>query len=350
MTRGLSRRTLLAGALGGAAALSVGSGTIGGGTAWARPARAPHVLVATNEPWGTYHVAPMITAIRERGWEITQLVPDRSQLKPGDPVPAATLDEVPPADLLVINGAADWPADVAEALPTLPLVASSLAYLNPVEAPRAAELRRRLRVITSSSPAESRAFARYLGSPRRIRVVGSPQTDALPPRAPEPDLVLVLTSVTYPDQTGGAAPGTQLLLDAAERLQAAGKRILVGLHPRENPALWSRYEISTVPSLQASGRAEAAIGIPGTVFPLIAAAGVPVIGCVDPALVVPDYLLRVCSATITDPADAVESIMNAELPDADVLYDAVGPVGGSVDRLLDAWAQAARRTRNDAAA
>ncbi len=342
MNRGLSRRTLLAGALGGAAAV-----TVGGGAAWARTLPEPQVLVATNEPWGTYHVAPMITAIQARGWRLSQLVPDLSQLKPGDPVPAVTLEDAPRADLLMINGASDWPADVAKALPTLPLVASSLAYLNPVEAPRAAEFRRRLRVITSSSPAESRAFADYLGSPRRIRVVGSPQTDALPPRRPEPDLVLVLTSVTFPDQTGGAAPGTQLLLDAAERLQSAGKRILVGLHPREDPALWSRYEVSDVPSLQASGRAEAAIGIPGTIFPLITAAGVPVIGCVDPKLVVPDYLLQVCSSTITDPAEAVEAIATAELPADDVLYDAVGPVGGSVDRLLDAWAAAARRTRDD---
>ncbi len=343
MNRGLSRRTFLAGALGGTAALA-----IAGPPAWARPRPAPQVLVATNEPWGTYHVAPMIAGIQQRGWQLTQLVPDRSQIKPGDPVPVATLDEVPDADLLVINGAADWPAEVVKALPALPLVASSLAYLNPVEAPRSAEFRRRLRVITSSSPAESRAFADYLGSPRRIQVVGSPQTDSLPPRAPEPELVLVLTSVTFPDQTGGAAPGTQLLLDAAERLQAAGKRILVGLHPREDPSLWSRYELSTVPSLQASGRAEAAIGIPGTIFPLITAAGIPVIGCVDPKLVVPDYLLQVCSATITDPAAAVDAIATAELPDADVLYDAVGPVGGSVDRLLDAWSKAARRTRTAA--
>lgn len=341
--RGLSRRALLAGAVGGAATLSVG-----GVPAWARPTppRA-RVLVATNEPWGTYHVKPLLAAAERRGWAITQLVPDLASVDPADPVPVATLEDAPDADLLVITGAADWPAECAAALPRLPLAASSLAYLNPVEAPHAEEFRRRLKLITSSSPAEGRAFAAYLGSHRRLRVVGSPQTDALPVRAPEPGTVLVLTSVTYPDQTGGAAPGTQLLLDAAERLQADGRHILVGLHPREDPKLWSRYELSTVPSLQASARAEAAIGIPGTVFPLIAAAGVPVVGCVDPALTVPDYLLDVCSATIDDPAEAVPAIREAKLPDEDVLYDAVGPVGGSTDRLLDAWATIARRTRND---
>ncbi|MEV1079389.1 hypothetical protein AB0I98_14215 [Streptomyces sp. NPDC050211] len=91
-------------------------------------------------------------------------------------------------------------------------------------------MRPRLRTITSSSPAEARAFAGYLGTRRRIRVVGSPQTDTLPEHRPEPGLVLVLTSVTRPDDTGGSAPGTELLLAATEQLAASGRRILVGLH------------------------------------------------------------------------------------------------------------------------
>ncbi|GAA4056476.1 hypothetical protein [Actinomadura miaoliensis] len=300
------------------------------------------VLVATNEPWGTYHVRPLLAEAARRGYLLTQLVPDYSQIAPGESVPVATPQTAPRADLLVVTGASDWPADMAARFPRLRLAASSLAYLNPVEAPRARELRHRLRAITSSSPAEARAFAGYLGLHRPIQVVGSPQTDALPARDPQPDTVLVLTSVTYPDQTGGAAPGTQLLLDAAARLQAAGKRIVVGLHPRENPALWDRYEISDVPSVEAAARAEAAIGIPGTVFPLVVAVGTPVVGCLDPALRVPDYLLAVCSSTITSAEGAVPAVEQARLPDARTLADAVGPVGGSAARLLSSWRRAAR--------
>lgn len=281
--------------------------------------------------------------VNGRGWQLTQLVPDRSQIDADDPVPTATLADAPEADLLVITGAGDWPADCAAHFgPPLPLAASSLAYLTAEEAPRAHEPRTRLRALTSSSPAEGRAFAAHLGTHRRVHVVGSPQTDDLPERAPEPGTVLVLTSVTYPDETGGAAPGTELLLACAERLEAAGKHVLVGLHPREDPALWSRFEISDVPSLQASARAEVAIGIPGTVFPLIVAAGVPVVGCVDPRLAVPDYLLQVCSTTIDDAARAVDVVEAATLPDQAVLDDVLGPVGGSAQRLLDAWGKAAR--------
>ncbi|WP_262401410.1 hypothetical protein [Actinomadura sp. CNU-125] len=276
--------------------------------------------------------------------------PSSSPTCPGstsdETVPVATPRDAPRADLLVVTGADDWPLECAWRFGGLPRAASSLAYLGPDEAPGADRVRRGLRLVTSSSPAEARAFGGYLGTRRRVRVVGSPQTDDLPERRPEPGLVLVVTSVTRSDETGGAAPGTELLLAAAERLRAAGKRILVGLHPREDRSLWERYEISDVPTLRASARAEAAIGVPGTIFPLIAAVGTPVVGCTDPALSVPDYLLSVCSATIGAADEAVPAVAAAGPPDPAVLADAVGPVGGSAGRLLDAWARAARPRRH----
>ncbi|HUR05549.1 MAG TPA: hypothetical protein VM347_23605 [Nonomuraea sp.] len=337
----LSRRSLLAGALSG-----VGLTVLGGTAAQAavRPAgKAPRALIATNEPWGTYHAAPLLPEARRLGWEVVQLVPDRSGMKPGDPVPVATPDENPGGDLLVVTGAGDWPADCAARLRHLPLVAGSLAYQLPVEAPRAKEFRERLRAITASSPAEAKVFDDYLGTRRPITVVGTPQTDDLPRHAPEEGTVLVLTSVTKSSGTGGSAPGTDLLLAAAERLAAAGKHILVGLHPREDRSLWERYEISAVPSVQASARAEAAIGIPGTVFPVVAAVGVPLVGCMDPRLQIPDYLLSVCTHTITTADDAVSAVETAEPVSREVLYEAVGPVGGSARRLFKVWRKAGFR-------
>ncbi|MFD1547454.1 hypothetical protein [Nonomuraea guangzhouensis] len=333
----LSRRSLLAGALSG-----VGL-TVLGGTAAQAAARPTRVLIATNEPWGTYHAAPLLPEARRLGWEVVQLVPDRSGIKPGDPVPVATPDENPRGDLLVVTGAGDWPADCAARLRHLPLIASSLAYQLPVEAPRAKEFRERLRAITASSPAEAKVFDDYLGTRRPITVVGTPQTDDLPRHVPEAGTVLVLTSVTKSSSTGGSAPGTDLLLAAAERLAAAGKHILVGLHPREDRSLWERYEISAVPSVQASARAEAAIGIPGTVFPVVAAVGVPLVGCTDPRLQIPDYLLSVCTHTISSADDAVTAVETAEPVSREVLYEAVGPIGGSARRLFKVWRKAGLR-------
>ncbi|GAA3644286.1 hypothetical protein GCM10022224_003490 [Nonomuraea antimicrobica] len=334
---------MLTGALAGA-----GLTVLGGGVpaqAATRPGRKPRLLIATNEQWGTYHAAPLLPEARRQGWEVVQLVPDRSGIKPGDPVPVALIDEITEADILVVTGAGDWPAECAARLRRLPLVASSLAYQLPVEAPRAKEFRGRLRAITASSPAEAKVFDDYLGTRRHIEVVGTPQTDALPRYAPEAGTVLVLTSVTKSSETGGSAPGTELLLAAAERLAAAGKHILVGLHPREDRTLWDKYEISTVTSVQASARAEAAIGIPGTVFPVVAAMGVPLVGCTDPELKIPDYLLSVCTHTITSADDAVTAVETAEPVSRKVLYEAVGPVGGSAKRLFKVWGKVAHRTK-----
>ncbi|HEY3557041.1 MAG TPA: hypothetical protein VGL05_06250 [Kribbella sp.] len=325
-------------------ALGVGLAATPGLSVAARPRRT-RVLLATNEPWGTYHAQPLLAEAVRRGWELVQVVPDLTQIKPGDPVTVATLNDVPQADLLVVNGASDWPADVAAALRRLPLVASSLAYLKPQEAPRAKEFRSRLELVTAASPAESEVFAAYLGWKRRVRMVGSAQTDNLPAYAPRKDRVLVLTSVTHPDQTGNAAPGTQLLLDAAAKLQAAGKQIVVGLHPREDRTRWDQYDISALGSVPESASVECAVGIPGTVFPIVAAVGVPLVGCVDPKLQVPDYILNVCSSTIDAPEDAVAAIANAEPASRGAVFDAVGPIGGSARRLYSAWHATIQTTR-----
>ncbi|WP_030227024.1 hypothetical protein [Actinoalloteichus caeruleus] len=343
----LGRRALLA------AGLASGALAVTAGVAQAArpgPARgprdeAPRVVVATNEPWGTYHVAPLLDEARARGLDLVQLVPDLDGVAPDDPVPVATPDQVTTADLLVVTGAEPWPVECVDRFRRLPVAASTLAYLRPEEAEGANRVRSRIRAVTASSPADARSFAAHLGSSRRIDVVGSPQTDSLPTRDPEPGLALVLTSVTHPDETGGAAPGARLLLEAASRLRAAGWRILVGLHPREDPALWGEYEISPVSSLESSARAEVAIGIPGTVFPLIAAVGTPLVGCVDPGLSVPDHLRAVCSATIQDTDWAASEVERATPPDPAVLADAVGPLGGSARRLLDAWQRVAATSR-----
>jgi hypothetical protein len=335
----LSRRRLLRVALAGSAvALSGCAAPPTPGTGTGR--RALRVLIATNEPWGTYHVEPLLTEARRRGWTLTQLVPDTSEIDADEPVPVAVPGAFPEADLLVVTGAGDWPADCLAQVSDLPVVASSLAYLPAEEAPRAGEVRARVGAATASSPAEAAAFRAHLGLPGDVRIVGSAQTDDLPARAPEPGTVLVLTSVTRADATGAAAPGAQLLLDSARRLAEAGRRVVVGLHPREDRALWSEYEISPVRSVQASAAAEVAIGIPGTVFPLVAAVGTPLVGCVDAALDIPDYLRSVCSAVIGDADAAVPTVAGARPLAPDALAAAVGPIGGSATRLLDAWLDA----------
>lgn len=325
----LSRRALLA-----AAALS--STLLLPTAGLAAPARGDRprfrVAVATNEPWGTYHVRPLLDAVTARGGELLQVVPDLEGIAPDETVPVRALADLEgledtAVDLLAVNGATEWPGQVARALPELPVLASSLAYMNAVEGPHAAALRPRLVPGTAGSDAEAETFAVHMGvSVSSLRVVGISELDELPQRAPEQGAVLVVTSVTRTDDTGGSAPGTELLLEAAHALADRGRSVLVGLHPREDPSLWSEFEIAEEGSLSASARAEVAVGIPGSVFPKIAAVGTPLVGILAEGIDVPEYLLDLCApaTTVEESLAAVESPVRL---DRRTLHRVVGPLG-----------------------
>lgn len=332
--RRLSRRTLLAASALAPTALLPVAALAAPGTAGPEGFR---VAIATNEPWGTYHARPLLDGVATRGGELVQVVPDLAGIGADEVVPVVTLDEVRQADvdLLVVSGATDWPWEVARALPDLAVIASSLAYLTPVEGPHADALRPRLTEITASSAAEAETFAVHLGVLRAgMRVVGIPELDDLPERDPEPGSVLVVTSVTRSDETGGSAPGTELLLDAAHALADQGRRIRVGLHPREDSSLWSDFEIAEEGTLLASARAEVALGIPGSVFPKIAAVGTPLVGILGEGLDVPDYLLDLCASARTLD-EALAAVELGEVPDRRTLRRVTGPLG----RAGETWAQ-----------
>lgn len=318
----------------------------------AHAARPLRVLVATNEPWGTYHLTRLLAeaaAVRpQEVWQAALVVPDLSTIAPGDPVPVVELSKADAwgADLLVVNGANPWPTEVVRTLPGLPVVASSLAYLTPVEAAGAASLRPRLVALTAGSRPEADVFAAHFGvDAARVQVVGNPALDVLPARRPVAGTALIATSVTRPSATGGAAPGAELLLDAAAALAADGWRIRVGLHPREDRSLWSAYETATEGTAAASATAQVTVGIPGSVFPTVAAIGCPLVGVVADGLTVPDYILALCRQVRTVPA-AVAAAWDGWRPDAATLEASLGPIGGSDNRVWRVWRrQAARGVR-----
>jgi len=347
MTAPLSRRALLA-------ATAISSAMLLPSAAIAAPhrGRAPRfrVAIATNEPWGTYHVRPLLDEVASRGGTIRQVVPDLEGIGADEIVPVSTLEQLDPSglDLLVVSGATDWPGQVARALPDLPVIASSLAYMMAVEGPHAAALRPRLVRSTASSEAEAETFAAHLGiSAPELRVVGIPELDDLPQRAPEPGTVLAVTSVTRSDTTGGSAPGTELLLATAHALADQGRRVLVGLHPREDRSLWSDFEIAEEGTLAASARAEAAVGIPGSVFPKIAAVGTPLVGILLEGLEVPEHLLDIC-ATASSLEESLSAVESAEPVDGRTLRRVIGPVGRAGEtyaQILFAASQSVRRGR-----
>lgn len=325
------------------------------------------ILFATNEPWGTYHLTPLAPALTRAGVELLHVVPDleRATLPPGLPPDGPlTLVDLPTAaaagvraDLLVVTGATPWPGEVAAALPHLPVAASCLAYMPATPGPASHALRHRICAVTAASAGEADSFAQHLDLPaarERILTVGTPLLDGLLSRPARPRStrtgvprrVLVLTSVTRADDTGAAAPGTALLQHVADLLDDQGATIQVRLHPREAPALWSRFTPSPHPGLlQALAEVDLAVMIPGTAAPIAAAAGVPVVAISAPGLNVPPHVAAVCGVHLTE-AEQSHAWVAAGAPVPSVtsraLHDAVGPVGGAADRLVTAWLNAAR--------
>lgn len=222
------------------------------------------VAVATNEPWGTYHVEDVSDDVAARDGALDLIVPDMSEVEEDE-----------------------------------------------------------------------------------IDVVGVPELDEVPQRDPESNTVLILTSVTHPDETGGAAPGAELLLNAAHALDDEGYDIVVGLHPREDESLWDEFKIAEEGSVEASVRAEVAVGIPGSVFPRIAAIGTPLVGTMDPELDVPEYLTT--TGTMVESVDDVLSaVENAEPLSDDELEYVVGPLGQAGPDLVRAWNEGAEVDPADA--
>lgn len=222
------------------------------------------VAVATNEPWGTYHVEDISDDVAARDGALDLIVPDMSEVEEDE-----------------------------------------------------------------------------------IDVVGVPELDEVPQRDPESNTVLILTSVTHPDETGGAAPGAELLLNAAHALDDEGYDIVVGLHPREDESLWDEFKIAEEGSVEASVRAEVAVGIPGSVFPRIAAIGTPLVGTMDPELDVPEYLTT--TGTMVESVDDVLSaVENAEPLSDDELEYVVGPLGQAGPDLVRAWNEGAEVDPADA--
>lgn len=299
------------------------------------------VLVATNEPYGSYHIASMVSYVKGHGGRIALVSPDLDH-RMGDGVDVITVDQAAEwgADLLVVTGATPWPIAVIQHLDSLPVVASSMAYLNPMEAEGAMLVRSRLVGATAQSSAESAVFATHWGIPKHdITVVGNPQLDGLPAYRPEENTVLVATSVTHQSETGSCAPGTDLLMRTAEALHNHGYRVRVGLHPRENPSLWSNFEIAIEGTVRAAETAKVVVGIPGSVFPQIAALGAPLVGITDDRLHVPDYIMSVATPVKTVD-QALTAVRAGRRPAAQHLRSVVGPLGGSRARLWNYWRHA----------
>jgi len=294
------------------------------------------VVLATNEPWGTYHAEPLVDAAAAAGIELTQWCPDRKHLPSW---PRVTVETDPAvlarADLVAVNGLlAEHTLAAARAARTagVPLGLVELAYLSMRPAPERFDF---AQVLCTSAATLPVAGVHSGVAPGAVEVVGWAGLDRLPARAAEPGLALVLSTVSAPTVTGGnASSDSARLYDAAVELRAAGWQVIVRPHPREQLSRWDGFALDqgATPAVTLA-RAQIALGVVGTTAYYTAALGVPLLGIVGTHC--PDYLASL--ATALDDDVVADQAERARPVSAEHAAWVVGPVGGAAQRVCARW-------------
>lgn len=296
------------------------------------------VVLATNEPWGTYHAAPLVDAAVEAGVELIQWVPDLERV-PGD-TKVAVSDKrsvLTTADLVVVNGlftehtlAAATAAEEA----SVPLFLSELAYLRAVPSTR--------RFSFTAVQATSYATTPVIGihgrvSHSQVEVVGWPSLDQLPARQTQPGLIVGLTHVSEPTATGGHHKGDEhdLLYRSLEGLEQAGYEVIVRRHPRERSDRWSRWPTcDSCSTAEALCQAELVVGLAATPAFYTAAYQIPFLGILSPRI--PDYIAS-CVTPLDWESDLLQLAEQAEPLSVEHREWICGPIGGAAERMVGGW-------------
>ncbi|HWD77498.1 MAG TPA: hypothetical protein VG497_01395 [Kribbella sp.] len=322
----------------------------------------PTIYLSTAEgakpKGGVYHADALRAAADAAEVNLVSLVRDRSLVPADQQYLATTPAEVRqrPGDVLVVTSAQEFPLECADALPGLPLVASSLTALAPEKTAwaDALDLQHRAVAVTAESELAWPAFAQAVGLPENHphRLVGSPRIDSLPRWEPtESD-----RTVAVPTLVRGETPEAEYPLQAALELREAGYRPVICPHPREDltPYVDAGLQITDQKTVQFAAQCRYVVGPLGSVNGDLAALSREDDGrTVGPAVVAmtgeqfswpPAYLLNGCTQVRPGRGESVvDALRSARPASTQVAEQIVGPVGGAADRLVAAWAEAGRQ-------
>ena len=297
-----------------------------------------HIVIATAEPRGAYHLAPLHRAFRASGHRFTHLVPYP------EPVQGTAWEETSSdlgvldlADRVVLTGGGYTPwteliAHRAHAL-GIPVIVSELAYgvsENLRDRPRPT-------LLTAMSPAGALVLSSYHGvALDEVPVTGTPLLDTLPVWEPVASRALLLSSAQMQDRDPDG-----LLQAIAARLRELGYDVIVRCHPREDHSVWEGFTIDSSPTpAQAARTAGVVIGYPGSAHPIVAALGVPVVGVAPTEALrnaLPPEQSRIIPTWLYSLADLEPALGSAVPSDTALLEFVNGPLGGSAERLVEHW-------------
>lgn len=192
--------------------------------------------------------------------------------------------------------------------PQLPTAALRLAYLTPEPATSTV-----VDKLWASSMHHAREMETHFGVDiATIEVGGYPWEPAAPAWEPRPGSVLLATSVSVTDDTGGSVgSANEILYRAGELLQTAGVSVTVAPHPREDRQRWRRFALATCPTLEAAAESACVVTVAGTAIEAMARIGVPL--AIIPTPLAPQYLYEYGTVvrTAEEAADAVRAAVFA---------------------------------------
>lgn len=289
-----------------------------------------HVVIATAEPLGAYHLTALSTAMDRNPATFTHLIPYPQPTQgTSAATPVADLDVLLRADRLVLSGGGFTPWTYAVALHArsvgIPVFLCELAYGTTDPYPLSVD---RLAALSTATAVDlARNNASDLGD---VVITGNPQLDNLPDRSDNPTHVL-LVSTSELDQRDPDG----VLRRIGNQLLDEGRSVVVSLHPREDPRYWNGF--ATDSSAIAAAYSTAALAYPGSVWPVLACIGTPIVGVGPHAMrrAIPRAFTQLAGSWLTpgQPFDCA-ILHRAAPPPLEALSAVTGPRGGSAERIV----------------
>lgn len=323
-----------------------------------------HVVVATAEPRGAYHLAPLHAALRSRpDLRLAHLVPYP------EPVQGLAWDEMAfdaqvlaSADRVVVTGGSlsAWTDLVWRRAAALGvevryselafLPASKTVYSPPVWP----QMLWASALCSGSEPLVAQMFP---GA--SVVVTGVPLLSADTPSAGLPSADVPVAAASAVASSGVvAAPASRrvLLLSRTSReqhdpqdelgrlaglLRESGFLPVVRCHPREDRDSWEGFMVDDSEDVFAAARGAFAVcGYPGTLLSLLAAAGHPAVALETSsefAAMMPAHQRLVVPAHVETAAEALAVLAERPVASASARLAVSGPPGPSADRVVSFW-------------
>ena len=296
-----------------------------------------HIVIATAEPRGAYHLTPLAEALKAGDASYVHLVPYPEPVQGAPAVDVTSqLSVIDSCDRVVVTGGtfSAWTEIVARysVAQGKPVLFSELAYVgnaSPVS-PRVP-----VDLITALSSDGAASLSHYLGA-LSVIVTGTPALDGLPVWEPTHKRALLLSTsdmiLRDPELS---------LLTTGHALRERGWEVRVRTHPREDREPWEGFEIvEGETQAESAATAQIVIGYPGSAHVLAAAVGVPVIALsptAELAAVFTERQAAAMSAHARSVSDVLDLVDTATPPDSALVEAVVGPVGGASARIVKLW-------------